>query len=278
MYEKIRSGSRRKWRFAVGAVVIAAATLTTGAASATPRPDDRVKPAILLVHGAFADGSSWNGVATRPRHDGYEVTMAAVPLRGLTYDSAYIRSVLRSMPRKTIVAGHSYGGAVITNAAAGEPKAAGLVYVAAFAPDQNETVGALDDRFGGPAKKITTPTEYPLPSGSGTAVELTIAQDKFHHYFAQDVPRNEALTMAAGQRPVAVAAFGEVSGVPAWKTLPSWYVLARDDRMIPAAGQREMARRMNATVVERWASHAITVSQPGSVAEVIETAARRTRS
>ncbi|NNH68421.1 alpha/beta hydrolase [Nocardia uniformis] len=232
------------------------------------------KPSVLLVHGAFADGSSWSKVVERLQGDGYQVTVAAVPLRGLAYDSAYIRGVLDGMPGKTIMVGHSYGGAVITNAATGSDKAAGLVYIAAFAPDEGETLGGLDGRFGGPATVIGVPREYPLPDGAGVAPELTVATDKFPEYFAQDLPHEEATALAAGQRPIAAAAFAEPTGVPAWRTLPSWTLITRDDRMIPAAGQREMAGRAEATVVEQSASHAVTLSQPQAVTDLIETAAQ----
>lgn len=243
----------------------------TGDKAAAPAPSGD-KPAILLVHGAFADGSSWSKVAERLQRDGYRVTSAAVPLRGLAYDAAYIRGILDSMPAKTIVVGHSYGGAVITNAATGSPKAAGLVYVTAFAPDHGESLGELDARYGGPATKITVPHDYPLPGG-GTAPELSIAPDKFAENFAQDLPVGEAALLAAAQRPIAVAGFTEPTADPAWKTIPSWYLVARDDHMIPADGQRAMAARMNATVVEHSGSHAIALSEPKAVAEVIEKAA-----
>lgn len=236
------------------------------------------KPSVLLVHGAFADGSTWSKVAERLQNDGYQVTVAAVPLRGLAYDSAYIRGVLDGMPGKTILVGHSYGGAVITNAATGSDKAAGLVYIAAFTPDEGETLGALDGRYGGPATKIGVPREYPVPGGTGVAPELTVATDKFPEYFAQDLPRAEATVLAAAQRPIAAAAFGEPTGVPAWKTLPSWTLISKDDRMIPADGQREMAARAKATVVEQSGSHAVTLSQPQAVTDLIETAAGKTAS
>ncbi|MBL1079271.1 alpha/beta hydrolase [Nocardia sp. 2] len=233
-----------------------------------PQPDPD-KPAVLLVHGAFADGSSWGGVVEQLQRKGFRVTTAAVPLRGLEYDSAYIRGILDAMPGKTLLVGHSYGGAVITNAAAGSPKAAGLVYVAAFAPDQGESLGELDGRFGGPATKITLPQTVP----GSPAPELVIDTAKFPEYFAQDVPPVRAAVLAAGQRPISVAAFTETTGAPAWRTLPSWYLVAADDRMIPPAGQREMAARAKATVTEHAGSHAIAVSHPETVVTVIDQAA-----
>ncbi|MEV6771881.1 alpha/beta hydrolase [Nocardia sp. NPDC051030] len=276
-------GSKRSMR-AVATVATTVATLVLGmtAAACTVKADNGShgeqpvgeKPGVLLVHGAFADGSSWSKVVDRLQRDGYRVTTAAVPLRGLVYDAAYIRGVLDGMPGKAIVVGHSYGGAVITNAATGSDKAAGLVYIAAFAPDEGESLGALDGRFGGPATKIGVPREYPQADGKGPSVELTVAADKFPEFFAQDLPQAEAAVLAASQRPIAAAAFAEPSAVPAWKTLPSWTLISRDDRMIPAAGQREMATRAHATIVEESASHAVTLSQPQAVTDLIETAAR----
>ncbi|GLZ77975.1 alpha/beta hydrolase [Actinorhabdospora filicis] len=282
MYEKADTGRRRGPRRTILALLTAALLAVVAMVGTTASAGgNRDKPAVLLVHGAFADASSWTGVAERLRRDGYPVTIAAVPLRGLAYDTAYIKGVIKEMPAKTIVVGHSYGGAVITNAAAGEPNVAALVYVAAFAPDKDETVGGLDKKYGGPATKITIPHQYPLPAGTapGTdyGVELTIKSEEFRRNFAQDVDASEAAIMAAGQRPISVAAFGEPSGTPAWREVPGWYLVAADDRMIPAPGQREMARRMNATVVERSGSHAISVSRPGVVAAVIEDAARHIR-
>ncbi|MGV9415454.1 alpha/beta fold hydrolase [Nocardia sp. NPDC003693] len=253
-------------------LTLAAAACSTdkpAAAPATVPAPDPNKPGILLVHGAFADGSSWGGVAEQLQAKGFRVTTAAVPLRGLTYDSAYVRSLLDAMPGKTLLVGHSYGGAVITNAAAGAPNAAGLVYVAAFAPDKGESLGELDGRFGGPATRITVPHTV----GADPVPELRVADDKFGEYFAQDVEPVRAAVLAAGQRPISVAAFTETTAEPAWRTVPSWYLVATDDRMIPPAGQREMAARAGATVTEHAGSHAIAVSHPDAVVRVIDEAA-----
>ncbi|MFE3189844.1 alpha/beta fold hydrolase [Nocardia sp. NPDC059240] len=269
-----RSGRTMMLMSALTLTLAAAACSSSGDKSAAPTSAtvpavDPNKPGVLLVHGAFADGSSWGGVAEQLQAKGFRVTTAAVPLRGLEYDSAYIRGILDEMPGKTLLVGHSYGGAVITNAAAGSPKAAGLVYVTAFAPDKGESLGELDGRFGGPATKITVPH----PVGGSPVPELRVADDKFPEYFAQDLSPAKAAVFAAGQRPISVAAFTEQTGEPAWKTLPSWYLVATDDRMIPPAGQREMARRANATVTEHAGSHAIAVSHPDAVVAVIDQAA-----
>ncbi|WP_405492788.1 alpha/beta fold hydrolase [Nocardia sp. NBC_00511] len=257
---------------------LAATSACTSAGSSHADQPAREKPSILLVHGAFVDGSSWHDVAAKLQRDGYDVTVAAVPLRGLTYDSAYVKSLLDTMPRKTILVGHSYGGAVITNAATGSPKAAGLVYVAAFVPDEGEALGAIDQRYNGPASKIGVPREYPLPAGTQKSetepgVELSVDPAKFHEYFAPDLPADKAAVLAAAQRPIAASAFAQASGVPAWKTLPTWDLITRDDKMIPPDGQRAMATRAHATITEVSASHAVTLSQPDEVTKVIETAA-----
>lgn len=272
--------SRKRLGFGRTVLITSTVVLGLAATACSANADDKapvaapaVKPAVLLVHGAFADASSWSKVAERLQRDGYLVRSAAVPLRGLTYDAAYVRGILDGMPDKTLVVGHSYGGAVITNAATGSPKAAGLVYIAAFAPDQGESLGELDGRFGGPATKITVPHEYPLTDGQGSAPELSIAADKFGEFFAQDLPAGESAVLAAGQRPIAVASFTDKTAEPAWKSLPSWTLVAADDRMIPPAGQREMAARIKATVVESPGSHAIALSQPQAVVDLIETAA-----
>lgn len=277
------TGLRRSARTMIlmGALTLAAAACSsTGDTPAAqpqtpttvPQPDPN-KPGVLLVHGAFADGSSWAGVAEQLQRQGFRVTTAAVPLRGLQHDSAYIRGILDELPGKTVVVGHSYGGAVITNAATGSPNAAALVYVAAFAPDKGESLGELDGRYGGPATKITVPHQI---SGEA-APELTIAADKFPEYFAPDIPATQAAVLAAGQRPISVAAFTEQTGEPAWRTLPSWYLVATGDRMIPPTGQREMAHRLDATVTEHEGSHAIAVSHPEAVVAVIDQAAAAVR-
>ncbi|MEU8898910.1 alpha/beta hydrolase [Nocardia sp. NPDC048505] len=261
----------------LGALTVALAATACSSADETPAaPAPRPYPAepnVLLVHGAFADGSSWGAVAEQLQRRGFRVTIAAVPLRGLDYDSAYLRGLLDAMPGKTLLVGHSYGGAVITNAATGSRNAAGLVYVAAFAPDQGESLGELDARYGGPATKITVPHQI-----SGVAApELSIVAEEFPEYFAQDVAPARAAVLAAGQRPISVTAFAEQTRDPAWRTLPSWYLVAADDRMIPAAGQRAMAARAGSTVTEHAGSHALAVSQPEAVVAVIEQAAASTR-
>jgi pimeloyl-ACP methyl ester carboxylesterase len=190
-----------------------------------------VKPTIVLVHGAYADASSWNGVIERLQQQGYTVIAAANPLRGVTSDSAYIASLLGQIDGPVLLAGHSYGGAVITNAATSAPNVAGLVFVAAFAPDEGETLGEVEN---GSKDSVlgTALVQYTYPAGPGgqTAVEFAINPAQIREAFAADLPPETTALMAATQRPAAAAAFTDASGPPAWKKLPSWAVVATGDK------------------------------------------------
>jgi pimeloyl-ACP methyl ester carboxylesterase len=182
-----------------------------------------VKPTIVLVHGAFADGSSWNGVIERLQHHGYAVVAPANPLRGVAADSAYTASLLSQIDGPVLLAGHSYGGAVITNAATSAPNVAGLVFVAAFAPDEGENLGDIES---GSKDSIlnTALVQYHYPAGPGgqTSVEFAINPALLREAFAADLPEQQTALMAATQRPVAAAAFSDASKPPAWRKLPSW--------------------------------------------------------
>ncbi|MFD8721223.1 alpha/beta fold hydrolase [Streptomyces sp. NPDC059629] len=245
-----------------------AATATAAAAAAPSTP----KPTVVLVHGAFADSSSWDGVMSRLEHQGYPVIGVANPLRGLAGDSAYVSSVLDTVPGPVILVGHSYGGAVITDAAVGHPNVKALVYIAAFAPDQGESGLAILGQYPG---SLLPPalTVRAFPGGQDAYVNPA----NFRQVFAADVPAGKARLMAAGQRPVALAAFAEPGSTPAWKTVPSWFLVAGADRAIPPAAEQAMARRAGShTEVIRGASHAVLVSHPDATAHVIEAAARAT--
>lgn len=234
-------------------------------------------PTVVLVHGAFADSSSWNGVIERLRASGHRVIAAANPLRGLAADAAYVASVLRTVDGPVVLAGHSYGGSVITVAAAGQPNVAALVYIAAFVPDTGESALELTDRYpGSTLGPATEPTEYPLPDG-GTGTELWIRQDAFPGQFAADVAPEAAALMAVTQRPVALAALQEGAGATAWRDVPVHALLTTADKNIPVAAQRSMAERAGAHAVEIDASHAVAVSRPDAVAELIETAVKGVR-
>jgi pimeloyl-ACP methyl ester carboxylesterase len=227
-------------------------------------------PTVVLVHGAFADSSSWNGVIERLQAKGVQVTAAANPLRGIAIDSAYVASVLDETPGPVVAVGHSYGGAVITNAAKQAKNVVGLVYVAAFAPDEGETLGEVEagskDSVLGSAQ---VQLHYPSGNGGDPAVESAIDPEKFHDAFAADLPTDETKIMAATQRPVAALAFTEQSGPPAWKDLPSWAVVATGDKAAGADVIRSMAERAGATITEVEGSHVIMISQPQAVADVI---------
>jgi pimeloyl-ACP methyl ester carboxylesterase len=226
-------------------------------------------PTVVLVHGAFADASSWNGVVERLQKKGVHVTAPANPLRGLTSDSAYIAQVFDEIEGPIVAVGHSYGGAVITNAAAQAENVVGLVYVAAFAPDEGERLGeasaASKDAVLGAA---LVPHHFPANGGEpGTEFEIDPA--KFHEAFAADLSEEEAAVMAATQRPVAEAGFSDPSGRAAWKDKPSWAVVAKGDKAAGADVTRSMAERAGANITEVDGSHVIMVSKPQAVADVI---------
>jgi pimeloyl-ACP methyl ester carboxylesterase len=221
------------------------------------------------VHGAFADGSSWNEVIERLQAEGIRVTAPAIPLRGISIDSAYIASLLDQIAGPVLAVGHSYGGAVITNA----NNVLGLVYVSAFAPDEGESLGEIEsDSKDSVLMTALTPLQYPTGEGQETAVEFAIDPEKFHDALAADLPAEQTAIMAATQRPVAEVAFSEPNGEPAWKKLPSWAVVASGDKAAGADVVRSMAARAGAAVTEVEGSHVIMVSQPQVVAETILTA------
>ncbi|WP_381568773.1 alpha/beta fold hydrolase [Streptomyces eurythermus] len=230
------------------------------------RPDT---PTVVLIHGAFADASSWSGVIQRLQRHGHRVLAPALPLRGLASDAAYIRSVLDSVTGPVVLAGHSYGGAVISQAASGAPGVKALVYVAAFVPEAGESALQLTGRFPGSTLGQATVTQnHPLPGG-GQGEELLIEKDLFHGQFAAGVPLSTAQVMAAGQRPITLAALQEPATAAAWKTIPSWYLVATEDRNIPPAAQRWMAARARARAVAVRAPHAVSVSDPKPVTDLI---------
>ncbi|WP_458688251.1 alpha/beta fold hydrolase [Nocardia tengchongensis] len=231
------------------------------------------KPTIVLVHGAFADSSSWNGVITRLRAEGYSVLAAANPLRGLDADAAYVSSVLDTLEGPIVLVGHSYGGSVITVAAHRKPAVVALVYIAAFIPDEGESALELTDKFPGSTLAPTTsPTSYPLPDGT-TGTELSIRHDEFPGQFAADVSADVAATMAITQRPVSLTALQQAATVAAWHSIPAYSLVTTEDKNIPLESQRFMSARAAARTVEIAASHAVSVSDPAAVADLIRLAA-----
>jgi pimeloyl-ACP methyl ester carboxylesterase len=243
-----------------------ASAATTGAR--TPEP----LPTVVFVHGAFADSSGWTGAIEKLRERGYPTLAVANPLRALGSDAAYVSAVLASVTGPIVLVGHSYGGAVITNAATGNPNVKALVYVAAFAPDEGENAFQLS--AGGSLPDVVSAVQVPVPGG-GTDTELSIRPEEFNKAFITEVDASTALTLAATQRPATLTAFGSPSGAPAWKDIPSWFVISGADQAIPPASQRTMANRAGSRIVEiPGASHGFFIARPRVVVDVVEAAAR----
>ncbi|WP_394831039.1 alpha/beta hydrolase [Pendulispora rubella] len=264
----------------LGAAAIACATTTppqaAPAETTSQRTVDPSKPTIVLVHGAFADSSSWNGVVSRLQQHGYPVLAPANQLRGLESDAASIKSVLKNVTGPVVLVGHSYGGAVNSLAARDEASVKALVYIAAFLPDTGESAVDLANKYPGAKFSPTTlrSVKYTMADGKEGS-DTYIRAEHFRDVFAADVSESTAALMAATQRPVEIAALTtKFPGVPAWKTVPSWSLVASGDNAIPAASERFMSERAKAHTVEVNASHAVSVSQPEAVANIIEEAAR----
>ncbi len=273
---------QRPRRRTVSACLLAAALVAgVGGAvapvSATTAHTSGPKPTVVLVHGVFADASGWYQTIAALQKAGYPVIAAANPLRDLDGDSAYVSSILDSIDGPVILVGHSYGGEVITNAARGHANVKALVYVAAFAPDQGESALQLAGKFPGsklPDALITR--DYPLPDGT-TGKDGYVDPAKFREVFAADLPSSQTRLMAAAQRPGSVGGLAGPSGAPAWKDLPSWYVIPTADNVIPAAVQRFMAERAHSRTVEvKGASHVVMMSHPDIVVRQINAAHQAT--
>jgi pimeloyl-ACP methyl ester carboxylesterase len=223
------------------------------------------RPNIVLAHGAWADGSSWSAVIERLQADGYNVTALQFSLTALADDVSRLRHVLSRQTGPTVVAGHSYGGQIITALGADAPNAVGLVYIAAFGLDEGESIGALLAQ--GPP---TPALAHLIIDDQGLA---WLPEDDFVNHFAGDVDPARAKVMFAVQQPLSAAALADVMGVPAWRSLPSWYLVAAGDQAIPPDAERLFAKRMGATVVEVSSNHVAMVSHPDEVVKLIETAA-----
>jgi pimeloyl-ACP methyl ester carboxylesterase len=271
----------RRLRLVVAA--LAAVMLLTGAtmaSAASPhsasagRGSGAAKPTIVLVHGAFADSSGWNTVAGRLIREGYPVIAFSNPLRGPLADAEYLRQFLSTIAGPVVLVGHSYGGAVITNAATGNPNVKSLVYVAAYAPAEGESVAAANSLGGGHTEVIDHLVIRPFPGASPGDADAYIDPAFFPTLFAQDLPRSTTRVMAATQRPGALAALLTPSGAPAWDSIPSWYLVARQDRIIPPEAERAMAARAGSTTVEIDSSHVAMMSHPSAVVSLITAAAR----
>lgn len=238
-----------------------------------PSPDPDTTPTIVLVHGAFAESASWNGVVPELQRRGYPVVALANPLRGLRSDAAYLRSFLDSLEGPAVLAGHSYGGVVMSEAAEGAAGVTALVYLASFTLEVGETANELSSKFPG-AQLGSAAQPVPFVTAEGSGADVYIDQGRFHEVFAADVPSDTARLMAATQRPIAAAALDEPATKAAWRSIPSWTLIATQDLAIPSESQRFMAERAQSHTVEIDASHAVTVSQPVAVAELIDAAAR----
>jgi pimeloyl-ACP methyl ester carboxylesterase len=223
------------------------------------------RPNIVLVHGAGADGSCWSGVIKRLQADGFEVRAPQFPLSSLADDVARLRQVLEFQDGPTIIVGHSYGGQIMTALGAEAPNVVGLVYIAAFGLDEGESLGALLSQ--GP---VTPALAHLFTDARGFA---WLSEDDFVQHFAADVDPTQAQVLYAVQQPLATSALGDVMGVPAWKSLRSWYLVAQNDEALAPDAQRQFAARMGATTVEIPSSHVAMVSHPNEVADLIEKAA-----
>nr|WP_202451110.1 alpha/beta hydrolase [Streptomyces sp. SID4948] len=236
----------------------------------------KAKPTVVLVHGGFADASCWNGVIERLQRAGYPTMAPANPLRSVPTDAAYLASVLQSIGGPVVLVGHSYGGAVITNAAAGLANVKALVYVAAFVPDVGEQLGVLINKYPGSIIQAgTRPVPYPGPDGT-TGTDLYLGADAFHDAFCADLPASTTRLMQATQRPFSANCFTDPTAAAAWHTIPSWGLVAGADQAIPPALERFFYQRAGARdVVEvPGASHVAMISHPRVTARLIEDAAK----
>jgi pimeloyl-ACP methyl ester carboxylesterase len=273
---------RRLWSVLIlAAALVATAALAVGSTPSavarngghSPHP----KPTVVLVHGAWADGSSWTQVVKRLQADGYPVRVPPNPLRSLSGDAATVADFLATIPGPVVLVGHSYGGAVITNAATGLPNVKALVYVDAFAPDEGQTVFPLAGADSALAVDPATVFDFvPYPGAPAGDVDVYLKHDVFLTSFATGVPRREAELLYAIQRPLTVSAGNQPSGVPAWKTIRSWYLLGTQDKIITPAAQEAMAEHAGSTITRVRAGHLSLVTRPGSVVDLVERAARAT--
>jgi pimeloyl-ACP methyl ester carboxylesterase len=279
------TAARRRRR--VGGVISAAAlvavlipvTAASAKSGASVHPS-APKSTIVLVHGAWADGSSWSGEVKRLQARGYTVDVAPNPLRGLAEDAAYLKAYLGSISGPIVLVGHSYGGSVITDAATGNPNVTALVYVDAFIPDVGQNVATLSGPNSALAPAVTDPTSVftlvPYPGAPAGIYDTYLLPKVFVTAMAGDLPRAQAKVLAASQSPTSLLAVGEPSSAPAWKTIPSWDLVGRQDKVIPLAQQLAMAAHAGAHVTKINSSHLSLISHPGAVTQVIIRAADAT--
>lgn len=261
----------RLWLLTASLIAMCATPSAVSAAPTEGRAS--AKPTIVLVHGAFAGSSSWNGVIADLIKDGYRVLAAANPLRSVKGDAAYVADVVASVPGPVVLVGHSYGGEVISVAAAGKVNVKALVFVAGFAPEVGESAASLGEKF--PTGTLGQTLAPPVALSDGSS-DLYIEQERYWKQFAADVPQADAVGMAATQRPITMAALGEPVGALSWRSLPSWFVWGALDRNIPAALHAFMAKRAQAreAIEVPGASHVVMISHPHDVSALIERAAK----
>jgi pimeloyl-ACP methyl ester carboxylesterase len=259
----------------IAATFIPVLAMPSGAAAAGGNDP---KPTIVLVHGAWANSSSWSGEIARLQGDGYSVDAPPNPLRDLSTDAAYLKDFLSTISGPIILVGHSYGGAVMTSAATGNPNVKALVYVDGYAPDTGESIAALSGADSIFAPAATDPTSVfrlvPYPGAPAKAVDTYVLTKLFVTKFANGVPSPQAAVLAASQNPASTETFGPFPGTPAWKTIPSYYVLGTQDNAITPDAQESMATRAHAQITRINAGHLGLITQPGAVTNVIERAAK----
>jgi pimeloyl-ACP methyl ester carboxylesterase len=269
-------------RLITAAVIVAIAGLViplsqiASARAAEAAAGDRPRPTIVLVHGAWANTGSWEGVTQRLQADGYTVYAPPNPLQSLPYDTAYLAGFLHTISGPIVLVGHSYGGAVITNAATGDPQVKALVYVDAFAPAQGQTLAQLLAAYPGSCAVPANLNVVPFPGAPSGVGDAYIKQSVFPSCMANGLPATEAHVLAATQEPIATVALTQQTGVPAWKTIPSWAVVGTADHAIPPALQLAMAHTAHAHITEVDAPHLSMISDPGTVTNVILQAVRAT--
>jgi pimeloyl-ACP methyl ester carboxylesterase len=261
---------------AIAGSVIPLSQIASARTAEAAAGDAGPKPSIVLVHGAWADSGSWDGVARRLQADGYTVYALPNPLRGLDYDPAYLADFLQTISGPIVLVGHSYGGAVITNAATGDPQVKALVYVDAFAPAQGQTLAQLLASNPGSCAVSANLNVVRFPGAPSGVGDAYIKQSVFPSCMANDLPAREAAALGVTQRPIATIALAQPSGVPAWQTIPSWAVVGTTDHAIPPALQLAMANVAGAHVTTINASHLSMISHPAVVTDVIVRAARAT--
>jgi pimeloyl-ACP methyl ester carboxylesterase len=278
IYRQLTTGRRSRAAAAILTLACTAGVVSgavVGDASATPQHPAVQQPTVVLVHGAWADSSSWNGVVRRLMHDGYPVDVFPTPLRSLSGDSDALRDYLAPIRGPVVVVGHSYGGAVITDAATGDSAVRALVYIDAFAPDTGEKVLSLP----GPDSALANPDPtqvfdfVPAALPPTLTTDLYVQRNLFARTFANDLPRKRAAVLAVTQRPVTWGALSQPSSLPAWRSIPSWYEIGSLDKIIPPVSQLAMAERAGAHISYARTGHLPMVSDPGAVTSTIERAA-----